>query len=118
MPQKHLHKCYIRTKHDNHVAIISLSGRFTFEAHRTFKAAYMASLEHSGIACLIVDLQEIEYLDSSALGMLLMLREHAGEARKTLELANPSPITARTFDIAGFYRMFVIKDVIEVLKPS
>ncbi len=111
MLQKNQRKCYIRTKRDNHIATISLSGRFTFEAHRLFKAAYIASLEDSGVACLVVDLQGIEYLDSSALGMLLMLRDHVLAASKTLELANPSGITARTFDIAGFYRMFVIKEM-------
>jgi anti-anti-sigma factor len=50
----------------------------------------------------------VEYLDSSALGMLLVMLDHVGESKKLLALSRPSSIALRTFDIAGFHKKFVI----------
>lgn len=90
-------------------ATIYLSGHFAFKAHRDFKAAYERQLADFGIGRLIVNLAEVEYLDSSALGMLLVLRDHALAANKPLVLSSPSPIAVRTFDIAGFPKLFNIQ---------
>jgi anti-anti-sigma factor len=90
-------------------ATIALSGHFTFNAHREFKATYDKLLADSGIGNIVVNLADVSYLDSSALGMLLLLRDHVQAANKSLALSKPSTITARTFEIAGFYTMFKIQ---------
>lgn len=92
----------------SNTATIFLSGHFSFGAHREFKAAYQSRLNDSKIGNIVVDLAEVEYLDSSALGMLLVLRDHVQAANKSLSLARPSSIAARTFDIASFDTMFTI----------
>ena len=89
-------------------ATISLEGCFSFAAHRDFKAAYIKQLDDSNIGNIVVNLSGVKYLDSSALGMLLVLREHAQTANKPLSLSNPSLIVARTFDIANFDKLFNI----------
>ena len=92
----------------SNTATIALSGHFAFDAHRDFKAAYINQLNNSKIGNIVVDLSAVEYLDSSALGMLLVLRDHVQAASKSLTLSKPSAIAVRTFDIAGFHRMFTI----------
>jgi anti-anti-sigma factor len=92
----------------SNTATIALSGHFTFSAHREFKATYDKLLGDSSVGNIVVNLADVDYLDSSALGMLLLLRDHVQETKKSLALSKPSTIAARTFEIAGFYTMFDI----------
>jgi len=54
---------------DSQVLTISVNGRFDFSAHQDFRNAY----ERGGLTPrqYVVDLQDTDYIDSSALGMLL-----------------------------------------------
>jgi len=101
-------KLHISVSTLSNTATVYLSGYFSFDAHREFKATYRNKLSDSKIARIVINLAGVEYLDSSALGMLLVLREHAQAANKPLTLSQPSPIALRTFDIASFHKMFTI----------
>lgn len=89
-------------------ATIHLNGQFVFDAHREFKSAYMNQLADPVISRVDINLAEVRYLDSSALGMLLVLRDRVLSAGKSLTLSHPSTIAARTFEIAGFKELFLI----------
>lgn len=101
-------KMHINAALNNNSATLYLGGQFTFSAHRDFKAAYMRQLDNDKIGNIIIDMEKVDYLDSAALGMLLVLRDQVGKTSKSLFLSKPSPISARTFDIAGFNKLFVI----------
>ena len=101
-------KMCINAALDKNSATLYLVGQFTFSAHRDFKSAYMRQLDNDKIGSIIIDLGGIDYLDSAALGMLLVLRDQVAKTCKSLFLTRPSPISARTFDIAGFNKLFVI----------
>ena len=103
-----INKLHIKATELSNTATIYLSGHFSFDAHRDFKTAYIIQLGNPKIDNIIVDLAEVKYLDSSALGMLLVLREHVQAANKSLTLSRPSSVTGRTFDIASFHKMFTI----------
>lgn len=98
----------IHTSMSQNTATISLQGYFHFESHREFSAAYKKPLSSSNISHIVVNLSGIEYLDSSALGMLLLLQHNAKEEKKTLVLSSPSPFTQRIFDVVGFDKLFTI----------
>ena len=53
--------------------------------------------------------EEVDYLDSSGLGMLLMLREKAQAANKTVSLRNCRGAVRQVLDIANFAKLFTIK---------
>ncbi len=89
-------------------ATLHLSGHFSFDAHREFKAAYKNQLKNTTIAAIVVNFAEVKYLDSAALGMLLVLRDHVRAANKSLTLSKPSAFAGRAFDIARFNQMFSI----------
>lgn len=101
-------KMHISAALENNTATLHLGGQFTFSAHRDFKAAYMRQLENEKIGNIIINMEHIDYLDSAALGMLLVLRDQVSKASKSLFLSKPSPVSARTFDIAGFDKLFSI----------
>ena len=67
-------------------AIIQLQGRFDFNAHREFREVVDSALA-SAEREIQVDLGGVDYLDSSALGMLLMLRDKAKAASREVSLA-------------------------------
>ena len=90
-------------------ATIGLAGRFDFSAHRAFREACAAPLESSQVCTLDIDLAAVDYIDSSALGMLLMLREKAQTADKTVVLSNCRGAARQVLDIANFGKLFSMK---------
>lgn len=88
-------------------ATIQLQGRFDFNTHRDFRAAVDSALL-APHAQLSVDFGEVDYLDSSALGMLLMLRDKARTANKTVALVNCHGSVRQILDIANFSKLFQI----------
>jgi anti-anti-sigma factor len=91
------------------VANIQMNGRFDFTAHRLFKEIYDALLQQKEITSIEVNLGGVEYLDSSALGMLLMLRERAQALGKDVVLCRPNSTVEQILDIANFRKLFTIR---------
>lgn len=85
-----------------------LEGRFDFRAHPQFREAARQALEAGGLREIDIDLARVSYLDSAALGMLLMLRERAGLPDGSLRLCHASESVQRVLDIARFERLFGI----------
>ncbi len=91
-------------------ATLKLSGRFDFHSHRDFRAAYEQLLESGTLRDIVIDFASVDYLDSSALGMLLLLREKADGAGKNIVLANLKGTVKQVLDIANFGKLFNIVD--------
>ena len=83
-------------------------GRFDFQVHRDFKGAYAPSLENPSIREFEIELSQVDYLDSSALGMMMLLRERVQSAGKTVMLVRPNPAIVQILDIANFNKLFKI----------
>lgn len=94
---------------DGSKVTIAIAGRFDFGIHREFRNAYEKAEVKSGTPSYIVDLGGTEYMDSSALGMLLLLREHAGGDRSEVTIVNCRPVIKEILDIANFDKLFTIK---------
>lgn len=86
-------------------ALIQIRGRFDFSIHKAFRDAYK---NVSSVRKIIVDLSQVEYMDSAALGMLLLLREHAHSHSASVTLRAPRADVNRVLDIANFGRLFEI----------
>ena len=78
-------------------------GRFDFSMNAEFRRAYEA---YPAGTPFVVDFARTEYLDSSALGMLLLLRRHAGDTATSVRLLNASATTTRVLAIAKFDQLF------------
>jgi len=57
----------------------------------------------------VIDLGGVDYLDSSALGMLLLLRERAESMGKTVSLTRMQGTVKQVLDVANFDKIFVMK---------
>ena len=61
---------------DGKKVLINISGRFDYKVSQEFRDTYRQVPGQEGVAY-YVNLSDASYMDSSALGMLLLLREHA-----------------------------------------
>ena len=81
---------------------LKIDGRFDFSARDEFREAYSSSTADR----FIVDLSGLDYLDSSALGLLVLLREHGGGDAANVQIINCSTEVRRILMIASFHRLF------------
>ena len=89
-------------------AVIKLTGRFDFNTHREFRAAYEPLIGDASVRNVTIDFSDVDYLDSSALGMLLMLRDKLGGANKEVALTGVRGNVKQVLDIANFGKLFQI----------
>ena len=94
--------------HANGQARLSLRGRFDFTCHRGFKQAYEEAFAAGGISEVVVDMSEVDYLDSSALGMLLLLRDKGKSLGKQVSLANCAGTVRDVLRVANFDKLFTL----------
>ena len=91
---------------DGQELTIVIRGRFDFASHQDFRDAY-ERVERAPKRY-VIDLQEATYLDSSALGMLLLLRDHAGGDAAQIRLLNGSSDVRKILAISNFEQLFQI----------
>lgn len=84
---------------------ISLDEKFNFSEHKAFRESYESSPSNCNF---IVDFSKTRYLDSSALGMLLLLREHADSDKSRRHLINCNQDILGILSIARFEMLFTI----------
>jgi len=92
---------------DGRSLTIKIQGRFDFSAHQEFRDAY--EKVNDDPKEYVVDMKETTYLDSSALGMLLLLRDHAGGDNSSIEIVNCNPDVKKILTISNFEQLFTIK---------
>ena len=92
---------------DGKVLEISITGRFDITTYQDFGQAYKDELD--SVSRCIIDMTDVEYMDSSALGMLLLLRERAGGDNAQIDITNCSPGIKKILETANFDRMFNIE---------
>jgi anti-anti-sigma factor len=86
---------------------IKVDGRFDFSAHQEFRDAYESI--SSDVNNYIVDLSSTSYLDSSALGMLLLLRDHAGGDNANIKITKCNDDVKKILTISNFEQLFTIQ---------
>ena len=95
----------VHTTDDGNKIELSIIGRFDFNDHADFRNSYRNA---SPSAEYVVNMKGAEYLDSSALGMLLLLREHAGGDSAKITIINTPDEIMRIFKISNFENLFKI----------
>ena len=89
---------------------LTMSGRFDFHSHRDFRTAYESLIGNAQVREIDVNFAGVDYLDSSALGMLLLLREKAESAGKKVYLSGVKGVVRQVLEIANFGKLFTFRD--------
>ena len=84
---------------------ISIEGRFDFSLHQNFREAY------SNEQCkeLVLDLSLTSYMDSSALGMILLVKDYIENLGGEVIITKPSENVLKILEIAQFHRLLKIE---------
>jgi anti-anti-sigma factor len=95
----------IEVKTHDDTSTIKIAGRFDFRSVRQFQDAL-----RNPCGSWIVDLGEVDFVDSAALGLLLLLRERAGAVggRVTVRRLRGQP--REVLMMAKFDRLFTLED--------
>jgi anti-anti-sigma factor len=95
-----------QTAPDGTTITLLISDRFDFSVYRDLKKAYdrPGNVRRN----YVVDLRGASYMDSSALGMLLQLREYAGGDKGSVRITNVRPALKEILRIANFDKLMVI----------
>lgn len=92
---------------DGQALTIRIQGRFDFSSHQEFRDAYENNDE--SIKEYLIDMNDTTYLDSSALGMLLLLRDYAGGDNANVVITNCNQDVKKILTISNFEQLFAIK---------
>ncbi|GAA6134824.1 anti-anti sigma factor HsbA [Oceaniserpentilla sp. 4NH20-0058] len=97
----------INTSVNGEELTVVVEGRFDFSAHQEFRDAY----EEAGasVCKYVIDMAKATYLDSSALGMLLLLRDHAGGDSANVRIVRCNADVKKILTISNFEQLFTIE---------
>jgi len=98
----------VKKNDDADEVTIAIEGRFDFSDHKNFRQSYDEG-EATKVKKYVVDLRGTDYMDSSALGMLLLLREHASTHDQKVEVVGCSDEIKKILTLSNFDKMFDIK---------
>lgn len=86
---------------------IYLDDKFDFAKVQEFRELYSSDCE--AVTKVTVDLANTEYMDSSALGMLLNMQKTLKEQVEEFFIINPRPPVQKILQISRFDKKFTIK---------
>ena len=99
---------------------IAFSGEITLDNSLIFKEEIKNYLVDKGIYFWIIDLNEVEFIDSSGLGMLISFFKEINEKKGQLVYIGIHDYVAKIIDLVQLGQVFIIKDdekeALEVLK--
>lgn len=96
-----------RRSDDGRTLTIKIEGRFDFSTHQSFRDAYEQGDQE--VREYVIDMSDTTYLDSSALGMLLLLRDYAGGDSAAIRIENCNSDVRRILTISNFEQLFTIR---------
>jgi len=83
--------------------LITVSGKFDLHSHRDFRDSYC---NENPAAAYTLDLTKTESIDSSALGIMLLLREFAGGDDADINIRGCSEKIKKIFKYTNFEKLF------------
>jgi anti-anti-sigma factor len=91
---------------DGETVTIAITGRFDFGQQAEFRRAYEKDAGPG--KSVVIDLSKVDYVDSSALGMMLVLREHMGNDGSKIRIINCRPEIRSILSISNFEKLFTL----------
>jgi len=83
--------------------------RFDLATCQDFQWVMASAVTFDGCCEIVIDLCGTEYIDSSAIGMLLLLRERAQKGGKTVALARAKGAVKCALEITNLGRIFALR---------
>lgn len=84
---------------------VTLRGKFTFGDHSAFREV-LTRISEPNVRKVILHMGLVEFVDSAALGMLLLAHDEAEKYQKSLVLSGAAGQVKKMFDMARFNTLF------------
>ena len=91
----------------NNEVNILVTDKFDYSLYQSFRDAY-SGVKNQGTK-FVVDLSRANYMDSSALGMILLLKEHADQHCGVVIITKPNDSVHKILMIANFEQLETIE---------
>ncbi len=88
------------------VEILRLPSRFDYSHHRQFSDSYAPYIDNDSIKEVVLDFSHVEYLDSSALGMMVMMQKKITAKGKTVKVNGARGATEEILKMANMQKLF------------
>jgi anti-sigma B factor antagonist len=96
----------IRTEQHGDAAVVIPTGELDLASAPALESTLAHAFDVAGDGRVVLDLRELEFLDSSGLRALLTARRRAEDAGATFSLVAGHPGLERTLEIAGVRKVF------------
>jgi HptB-dependent secretion and biofilm anti anti-sigma factor len=96
----------VRQEKRAETVILHVEGRFDFGARKEFKAA-MDQASHEGVP-IVLDLGQVSFVDSSALGLLVISHQNLKNKKIPFCLVNPQTYVRQVLELANIAKMISI----------
>ncbi|QNN54626.1 STAS domain-containing protein [Nocardioides mesophilus] len=97
--------------------LVTLRGELDLATQGTFRTQVIDLLV-SGSNRLVIDLSELDFLDSTGLGALIGIRRRAHALQGSMTLVCPTHAVMELFSIAGLEKVFDIRPSLDVALDS
>jgi anti-anti-sigma factor len=87
---------------------ISLPERFDFSFHRQFLALYENAFSSEACKHIVLDFSRVNYLDSSALGMMVLLHKKAKLANISTSINGANGTASDILKMTNFHNLYDI----------
>lgn len=88
-------------------ATIVLPNRFDYSYHKEFQRLCGEHIESQTVDGIVFDFSRVEYVDSAALGMMMMWQRRAIASNKKMFIKGAKGATAQILEMANMQRLFV-----------
>jgi anti-anti-sigma factor len=90
-------------------AVLQLEGDFVFNSNKALRDACVTVFANASTELVQLELSQVGYLDSSALGMMLLMKEKAGKTGKSLQIKGAQGYVLQVLEVAKFDQMFELR---------
>jgi anti-anti-sigma factor len=97
----------VELQEDKNQLTLKLSGQFNFSMYNEFRDAY--SDEKYKKYNITIDMQDCSMVDSSALGMLLIMKKYMDKGDGEITISNSNEEVMKVLQIVHFEKKFTIK---------
>ena len=89
------------------VCDVTLSGKFTFNDHPVFRDL-LDNISENEVQKVVLHMAGVEFVDSAALGMLLLALDETQKHQKQLVISGATGQVKKMFDMARFNALFTM----------
>jgi anti-anti-sigma factor len=97
-------------RRENGTVVVALAGELDLYNAQPVRQA-LAEAVNGGIERVVVDLSDVTFIDSTAMGVLIEARSRLAD-RSAFVLASPGLETMRALQVSGLDRHFTIRDTV------